>query len=72
MIAGRKIQGSWGGASDPDKDVPIMAALWKSGKFPIEELIGQKRYSLNEINEALDDLAECRALRPVIEIDPNV
>jgi S-(hydroxymethyl)glutathione dehydrogenase/alcohol dehydrogenase len=72
LIAGRKIQGSWGGASDPDRDIPVMAALWKSGTFPIEELIDQKRYSLNEINEALADLAEGSALRPIIEINANV
>ncbi|HAG73609.1 MAG TPA: acetoin dehydrogenase [Gammaproteobacteria bacterium] len=72
LIAGRKIQGSWGGASNPDRDVPLMATLWKSGNFPIEELISQKRYSLSEINEALNDLAEGRALRPIIEIDAHV
>ena len=72
LIAGRKIQGSWGGGSYPDRDVPLMVDLWKSGNFPIEELIGKKRYSLNEINVALSDLAQGGVLRPIIEINANV
>ena len=72
LIAGRRIQGSWGGASDPDRDVPRIAALWRAGKLPLEHLISPQRYCLDEINDALDDLAKGRALRPVIELDANV
>ena len=72
LIAGRRIQGSWGGASDPDRDVPRMASLWRAGKLPLERLLGPKRYRLEEINIALDDLAKGRTLRPVIELDANV
>lgn len=72
LIAGRRIQGSWGGASDPDRDVPRMASLWQAGKLPLENLISPQRYRLDEINKALDDLAKGRALRPVIELDANV
>lgn len=72
LIAGRRIQGSWGGASQPDRDVPRMAELWRAGKLPLERLISERRYRLDEINEALDDLAEGRALRPVVELNADV
>lgn len=72
LISGRRIQGSWGGASDPDRDIPRLAVLWRAGKLPLERLISPRRYRLDEINEALDDLAKGHALRPVIELDANV
>jgi S-(hydroxymethyl)glutathione dehydrogenase / alcohol dehydrogenase len=72
LIAGRSIRGSWGGASIPDRDVPRIAALWQAGKLPLEHLISSRRYSLDEVNEALDDLAKGIALRPIIELDSNV
>lgn len=72
LISGRRIQGSWGGGSDPDRDVPRMAELWRDGKLPLERLISPRRYRLDEVNEALDDLRFGRALRPVIELNGDV
>ena len=67
LISGKRIQGSWGGASNPDRDIPILAELYRKGKLPLEKLIG-KRYRLDQINEALDDLEHRRTTRPLIEI----
>lgn len=71
LISGKQIRGSWGGGSDIDRDVPVFAALYRSGKLPLDRLIS-RRYSLDEINEALDDLEQGRVVRPVIEINPDV
>lgn len=69
LICGKQIKGSWGGASIPDKDIPKIAQLYLDGKLPLEKLIN-KRYSLDEINEALNDLENRKVTRPLIEIDP--
>jgi S-(hydroxymethyl)glutathione dehydrogenase/alcohol dehydrogenase len=71
MICGKRIQGSWGGASDPDRDIPVFAALYREGKLPLERLI-TRRYSLEQINQALDDLEQNRVARPLIAIDPSL
>lgn len=67
LISGKIIRGSWGGGSRPDVDVPRFAALYKAGKLPLERLVG-RRYTLDEVNMALDDLAAGRVLRPLIDL----
>lgn len=71
LICGKQIRGSWGGSSDPDRDVPILALLYLEGKLPLEKLI-TKRYTLDSINEALDDLEKHLVARPLIEIDKSI
>ena len=71
LICGKQLRGSWGGSSNPDRDVPVFAALYREGRLPLEKLIG-KRYPLSAINEALDDLESRRVARPLIEIDPTL
>ncbi len=69
LISGKRIEGSWGGSSFPDRDIPRIAALYREGKLPLEKLLG-KRYPLKKINEALVDLEKGHTTRPLIEIDP--
>jgi S-(hydroxymethyl)glutathione dehydrogenase / alcohol dehydrogenase len=71
LICGKQIRGSWGGSSNPDRDIPEFAKLYLQGKLPLEKLI-TKRYHLNDINQALDDLEQGRVGRPLIEIDPTL
>jgi S-(hydroxymethyl)glutathione dehydrogenase/alcohol dehydrogenase len=68
LICGKQIRGSWGGGSNPDRDIPMFARLYLEGRLPLEKLIS-KRYPLDAINEALDDLQHHRVARPLIEID---
>ena len=65
LISGKKIAGSWGGGASPDRDIPMMHALFKRENTPFGELL-TKRYSLEQINEALDDLEAGRVFRPLI------
>ena len=69
LISGKCIEGSWGGSSFPDRDIPRIAALYNEGKLPLKRLLG-KRYPLGKINEALSDLEKGYTTRPLIEIDP--
>ena len=71
LICGKQIKGSWGGSSNPDRDIPSFAQLYLEGKLPLEKLI-TKRYPLEAINEALDDLEHHRVGRPLIEIDTSL
>jgi S-(hydroxymethyl)glutathione dehydrogenase / alcohol dehydrogenase len=71
LICGKQIRGSWGGSSNPDRDIPMFAKLYLEGKLPLEKLI-TKRYRLEDINEALDDLEHRRVGRPLIEIDTTI
>lgn len=71
LICGKKIQGSWGGSSIPDKDIPKLAKLYLDGQLPLEKLI-DKRYTLENINLALDDLEARKIARPLIVIDESL
>jgi S-(hydroxymethyl)glutathione dehydrogenase/alcohol dehydrogenase len=67
LIIGKQIIGSWGGASSPDLDIKTLAEIYMQGKFPLQKLIN-KRYKLEEINQALEDLENGTAFRPIIEM----
>jgi S-(hydroxymethyl)glutathione dehydrogenase/alcohol dehydrogenase len=71
LICGKKIRGSWGGACNPDRDLPKFFELYLEGVLPLEKLI-EKSYKIDEINQALDDLEDRKVLRPLIEIDTTI
>ena len=51
----RRLEGSHGGESMPQIDIPRYVRLHEVGKLSIRELVG-KRYKLEQINEAIDDM----------------
>jgi S-(hydroxymethyl)glutathione dehydrogenase/alcohol dehydrogenase len=65
LIAGKQIFGSWGGGCKPDIDIPKLAEIYLKGKVPLEKLIS-KRYTLENVNEALLDLENGVVFRPII------
>jgi len=67
LISGKVIKGSWGGASRPDNDIPKLAKIYNEGNLPLEKLVN-KVYSLDEINQALDDLENYKVFRPIISL----
>ncbi|RXJ66616.1 acetoin dehydrogenase [Halarcobacter ebronensis] len=71
LICGKQIKGSWGGSSKPDKDIPEFAKLYKEGQLPLEKLL-DKKYKLDEINQALDDLENRKVTRPLIVINESL
>lgn len=64
---GKRLLGSWGGDSDPDRDYPRYCRLLSSHKIDIAPLLSTP-YPLERINEALEDLEAGRALRPLIDM----
>jgi len=67
LIRGKRIIGSWGGDTQPDRDIPKFVDLYLSGRLKLEQLITHS-YSLNNVNEALDDLESGRIGRALIDM----
>ena len=67
LIKGKRIQGSWGGDSKPDRDIPLMSKFFLEGKLPLEKLISH-RFNLEDINQALDGLEQGNLNRALIEM----
>lgn len=67
LISGKKIFGSWGGGCNPDVDIPKLAEILIEGRLPLNKLIS-KRYKLDQINVAINDLEKGLVFRPIIEM----
>lgn len=65
LISGKKISGSWGGSVQLDRDIPRFHNLFSRSSIPLKALL-TKRYTLDQINTALDDLEAGRVFRPLI------
>lgn len=62
---GRTITGSYMGSAVPQRDIPAMVQLWRSGALPVEKLVTGV-LPLEDINEALEQLADGQAVRQLI------
>ena len=71
LISGKNIKGSWGGGTKPDKDIPKFSNLFFKNKVSFKEIVS-KKYKLNKINDAIEDLREGKVIRPLIAIDENL
>jgi S-(hydroxymethyl)glutathione dehydrogenase/alcohol dehydrogenase len=67
LISGKRIEGSWGGESLPERDVPRFARLYLEGRLPLDKLITH-RYRLEQLNEAMSDMAARRVGRPMVDL----
>jgi len=65
LISGKNIAGSWGGATAPDRDIPRMVDIFQGAGISLDALL-TKRYSLEQINDALEDFEAGRVFRPLI------
>jgi len=64
----RTVVGSYLGSAVPSRDIPKYEQMWRDGKLPVEELVsGIVR--LDDINAAMDTLADGQAVRQVILFD---
>ena len=67
LIKGRRIVGSWGGATDIDRDTPVYAGWIEDGSVPAATL-APRDYALADINQAIDDLRSNAVVRPIIDM----
>jgi aryl-alcohol dehydrogenase len=66
MIPGKSIRGILEGESVPDIFIPQLIELNEQGRFPFERLI--KFYSLDQINEAVQDSEKGDTIKPIIRL----
>ena len=65
ILDGRTIKGCVEGDCIPDIFIPQLIELYKQGRFPFDKLL--KFYSLDQINEAVEDTEKGRALKAVLK-----
>lgn len=68
LICGKQIEGSWGGGSQPDKDIPILADIINKYNLPVQKMLSSE-YKLEQINNALDDLEARKIVRALIRME---
>jgi len=69
FIGNRSFTRTSGGDCKPDRDFPIFIRWYREGKLKLNELVTH-RYTLDEINAAVDDLAHGRILgRGILTFD---
>ena len=61
----RTVAGSYIGSCLPSRDIPAFVELYRQGRLPVDRLV-TRTLALDEINEAMDALAEARVLRQVV------
>jgi alcohol dehydrogenase len=61
----RTVAGSYIGSCLPSCDIPAFISLYRQGRLPVERLV-TRTIALEQINEALDALAEARVVRQVV------
>ncbi|MGQ1798885.1 alcohol dehydrogenase catalytic domain-containing protein [Kocuria oceani] len=64
----RTIIGSYLGSAVPEHDIPAYAQMWREGRLPVEEL-ASATIRLEDINQAMDELADGKAVRQIIVFD---
>ena len=61
----KAIMGAFMGSTRLSTDIPNLVTLYKTGRLKLDELI-TARYSLDQINEAIESVERGEALRNVI------
>ncbi|MDP3920169.1 MAG: zinc-binding dehydrogenase [Candidatus Omnitrophota bacterium] len=66
LIKGKRVIGTWGGETSPDRDIPKYVERYLARELDLESLITHE-YSLDQANQALDDLEEGKVGRGIIK-----
>lgn len=64
IMNGRTVKGILGGDAIPDLFIPRLIDLYCQGRFPFDRLI--TFYPFDEINQAVQDMAQGRVIKPVL------
>ncbi|MFB6672089.1 alcohol dehydrogenase catalytic domain-containing protein [Streptomyces sp. NPDC056390] len=66
VLEARQLIGSYMGSGIPSNDIAAYAAMYLDGRLPVERLISGT-VALDDVNHAMDELREGRALRQIID-----
>jgi S-(hydroxymethyl)glutathione dehydrogenase/alcohol dehydrogenase len=67
LIKGKQIVGTWGGETQPDRDIPAYLRAFSRGLLPIDRMITH-RFGLEDINKAFDVLIKGEAGRIILKM----
>ncbi|MFE5408909.1 alcohol dehydrogenase catalytic domain-containing protein [Microbacterium sp. NPDC056569] len=67
LLWGRTLAGVIEGDADVPRDVPLLAALWRAGRLPVERLVGT--YAFADAQTAIADARAGRVVKPVLEME---
>jgi aryl-alcohol dehydrogenase len=67
LLPGRRILGVCEGDSDPERLLPLLAGMVRSGRLPISSLV--REYDFAEIQTAADDFAHGQVTKAVLRFD---
>jgi aryl-alcohol dehydrogenase len=66
MSGGRRLMGIVEGESTPDTFIPALIELHRQGRFPFDRMV--KFYSLQQINEAMEDSSSGKTIKPILRL----
>ncbi len=70
VTAQKRLVGSLLGGCRPDRDIPLLIDMWRSGLLDLESMISH-RVPLVDIEDGFDRLAAADGIRTVVEISPR-
>ena len=62
----KQLKGTLYGGMNPRASMPMLLSMYQAGALKLDELVS-RRYRLDQINEAIDDMREGRNIRGLIE-----
>ena len=68
MLMNKTLCGTVFGSCNPRTDIPLLATLYEAGRLQLDEMV-TKRYRLDDVNQAYEDLARGELIRGVIDFD---
>jgi aryl-alcohol dehydrogenase len=66
MSGGRRLLGIVEGSSEPQRFIPQLLELHRSGRFPFERML--RFYAFDEINQAMSDSETGQAIKPILRM----
>jgi len=66
ILSHKRLQGALYGGMNPQASTPMLLSMYQQGRLKLDELV-TRRYGLDQLNEAIDDMREGRIIRGVIE-----
>lgn len=66
VLSAKQLKGVLGGGMNPRTAMPMLLSMYREGRLKLDELV-TRRYRLEELNEAVDDLREGRNIRGLID-----
>jgi S-(hydroxymethyl)glutathione dehydrogenase/alcohol dehydrogenase len=67
LIKGRRIVGTWGGETKPDRDIPRYVQWYQEKRLKIDALASQV-YSFFDINQTIEDFHAGRVVRALLSM----